>query len=71
MLIWYWIYLSNFDIFLIELCCLNYSRLLGAIFILLIIFLTYRPLEYERGYLRLCKVADKPFYIQGDDMWNS
>ena len=25
----------------------------------------YRPLEYERVYLPLCKVADTPFHIQG------
>ena len=28
----------------------------------------YRPLVYERVYLPLCKVADTPFYIQGDDI---
>ena len=26
-----------------------------------------RPLGYERVYLPLCKVADTPFHIQGDD----
>ena len=30
----------------------------------------YRPLGYERVYLTLCKVADTPFHIQGDDMCN-
>ena len=30
---------------------------------------TYRPLGYERVYLPLCRVADTPFHIQGDDMW--
>ena len=29
---------------------------------------TFRPLGYERVYLPLCKVADTPFYIQGDDL---
>ena len=29
----------------------------------------YRPLGYERVYLPLCKVADTPFHIQGDDMF--
>ena len=28
----------------------------------------HRPLGYERVYLPLCKVADTPFYIQGDDI---
>ena len=28
----------------------------------------YRPLGYERVYLRLCKVADAPFHIQGDEL---
>ena len=27
----------------------------------------YRPLGYVRVYLPLCKVADTPFHIQGDD----
>ena len=27
----------------------------------------YRPLGYERVYLTLCKVANTPFHIQGDD----
>ena len=27
-----------------------------------------RPLEYERVYLPLCKVADIPLYIQGDEL---
>ena len=30
----------------------------------------YRPLGYERVYLSLCKVADTPFHIQGDDIYN-
>ena len=34
---------------------------------LYILLRTYRPLGYERVYLPLCKVADTPFYIQGDD----
>ena len=28
----------------------------------------YRLLRYERVYLPLCKVADTPFHIQGDDI---
>ena len=28
---------------------------------------TLRPLEYERVYMSLYKVADTPFHIQGDD----
>ena len=28
----------------------------------------YRPPGYERVYLTLCKVADTPFHIQGDDI---
>ena len=28
---------------------------------------TVCPLEYERVYLPLCKVADTPFHIQDDD----
>ena len=28
----------------------------------------FRPLGYERVYLPLCKVADAPFHIQGDEM---
>ena len=28
----------------------------------------YRPLEYERVYLPLCRVADTPFHIQGNDI---
>ena len=28
----------------------------------------YRSLGYERVYLPLCKVADTPFHIQGDDI---
>ena len=28
----------------------------------------FRPLGYERVYLPLCKVADTPFHIQGDDL---
>ena len=28
---------------------------------------TLRPLGYERAYMPLCKVADTPFHIQGDD----
>ena len=28
----------------------------------------YRPLRYERVCLPLCKVADTPFHIQGDDI---
>ena len=27
-----------------------------------------RPLGYERVYLRLCKVADTPFHIQGGEV---
>ena len=27
-----------------------------------------RPLGYERVYLPLCKMADTPFHIQGDDL---
>ena len=27
-----------------------------------------RPLEYERVYLPLYKVADTPFHIQGDEL---
>ena len=30
--------------------------------------LIYRRPGYERVYLPLCKVADTPFHIQGDDM---
>ena len=30
---------------------------------------TYRPLGYERVYLPLCKAADTPFYIQGNDIY--
>ena len=30
---------------------------------------SYCPLGYERVYLPLCKVADTPFHIQGDDMF--
>ena len=29
---------------------------------------SYRPLGYERVDLPLCRVADTPFHIQGDDM---
>ena len=29
---------------------------------------TCRPVGYERVYLPLCKVADTPFHIQGDDV---
>ena len=32
-----------------------------------IIYLS-RPVGYERVYLPLCKVADTPFHIQGDDL---
>ena len=31
-------------------------------------FQANRPLGYERVYLPLCKVADTPFHIQGDEM---
>ena len=31
----------------------------------------YRPLGYESVYLLLCKVADTPFHIQGDELWRS
>ena len=34
---------------------------------------TFRKLGYERVYLLFCKVADTPFYIQGDfilSSWN-
>ena len=27
-------------------------------------------LGYERVYLPLCKVADTPFHIQGDEFWS-
>ena len=30
--------------------------------------LIFRPPGYERVYLPLCKVADTPFHIQGDDL---
>ena len=30
---------------------------------------TNRPLGYERVYLPLCKVADTPFHIQGDEIF--
>ena len=33
--------------------------------------ITYRPLGYERVHLPLCKVADTPFHIQGDDMYSN
>ena len=33
-----------------------------------LIRMIYRPLRYERVYLPLCKVADTPFHIQGDDI---
>ena len=38
--------------------------------LILVIFSTviFRPLGYERVYLPLCKVADTPFHIQGDDL---
>ena len=29
---------------------------------------SHRPLGYERVYLPLYKVADTPFYVQGDDI---
>ena len=29
----------------------------------------YRLFGYERVYLPLCKVADTPFHIQGDDIF--
>ena len=32
--------------------------------------LTFRPLGYERVYLPLCNVADTPFHIQGDELYN-
>ena len=28
----------------------------------------YRPLGHERVFLPLCKVADTPFHIQGDNI---
>ena len=31
----------------------------------------YSPLGYERVYLPLCKVADTPFHIQGDELANA
>ena len=30
----------------------------------------YRPLEYERVCLPLCQVADTPFHIQGDELYD-
>ena len=30
----------------------------------------FRHLEYEQVYMPLCKVADTPFYIQGDEICN-
>ena len=29
----------------------------------------YSPLEYERVYLPLCKVADTPFHMQGHELY--
>ena len=29
----------------------------------------YHPIGYEKVYLPLCKVADTPFHIQGDEMF--
>ena len=31
--------------------------------------LVYRTFGYEKVYLQLCKMADTPFHIQGDDMY--
>ena len=32
------------------------------------LYVIFRPFRYERVYLPLCKVADTPFHIQGDDL---
>ena len=29
----------------------------------------YRPFGYKKVYLPLCRVADTPFKIQGDELW--
>ena len=34
----------------------------------MVLFGYFRPLGYERVYLPLCKVADTPFHIRGDDL---
>ena len=38
-----------------------------SVVIVQIIICIYRPFEYKRVYLPLCKVADTPFQIQGDN----
>ena len=44
------------------------SLLRSNVIIVRSIISIYRPLEYERVYLPLCKVADTPFHNQGDDI---
>ena len=55
------------DISQIELYIFDLTELLSQT-ILSMSVAFYRPLGYERVYLPLYKVADTPYYIQGDVM---